>query len=46
LMSVNGILSAVPEPASWLSMLLGFGLIGGAMRRRDNRGRTALIQIA
>jgi hypothetical protein len=46
LMSVNGILSAVPEPASWLSMLLGFGLIGGAMRRRGDRGRKPMIQIA
>ncbi len=25
---------AVPEPASWALMLTGFGLIGGAMRRR------------
>ena len=26
--------SAVPEPATWLQMLLGFGLLGGMMRRR------------
>lgn len=26
--------TAVPEPATWLSMILGFGLIGGALRRR------------
>ena len=25
---------AVPEPATWAMMMLGFGLIGGAMRRR------------
>ena len=25
---------AVPEPATWLSMILGFGLLGTAMRRR------------
>ena len=25
---------AVPEPATWMMMLFGFGLIGGAMRRR------------
>lgn len=25
---------AVPEPATWLMMIAGFGLIGGAMRRR------------
>ena len=27
--------SAVPEPATWLSMILGFGAIGFAMRRRS-----------
>lgn len=26
---------AVPEPAAWALMLGGFGLVGGAMRRRD-----------
>jgi hypothetical protein len=26
---------AVPEPATWMTMLLGFGLIGLAMRRRS-----------
>jgi hypothetical protein len=26
---------AVPEPATWAMMLLGFGAIGGAMRRRQ-----------
>jgi hypothetical protein len=25
---------AVPEPATWLTMILGFGLMGAAMRRR------------
>ncbi len=27
--------AAVPEPASWAMMLAGFGLIGGAVRRRQ-----------
>ena len=27
-------LAAVPEPASWALMVAGFGLVGGAMRRR------------
>lgn len=27
-------LSAVPEPATWLTMIAGFGMIGAAMRRR------------
>lgn len=26
--------SAAPEPAVWISMVLGFGLLGGALRRR------------
>ncbi|WP_375428188.1 SGNH/GDSL hydrolase family protein [uncultured Sphingomonas sp.] len=26
---------AVPEPASWAMMIIGFGVIGGALRRRD-----------
>ncbi|WP_419807938.1 choice-of-anchor C family protein [Sphingomonas sp.] len=32
--SVSVSLSAVPEPATWALMILGFGLTGGAMRRR------------
>jgi hypothetical protein len=28
---------AVPEPASWAMMIAGFGLVGGAMRRRGER---------
>lgn len=33
---------AVPEPGTWAMMLLGFGAIGGAMRRR--RRASALLQ--
>lgn len=29
----------VPEPASWALMLTGFGLLGGALRRRPMAGR-------
>ncbi|MFM6854352.1 MAG: FxDxF family PEP-CTERM protein [Sphingopyxis sp.] len=29
-------LGAVPEPATWAFMILGFGLVGGAMRRRKS----------
>ena len=37
------VLAAVPEPATWAMMLLGFGGIGMAMRRRR---RPALAQLA
>jgi PEP-CTERM motif len=30
----NTIFRTVPEPASWAMMIAGFGLVGGAMRRR------------
>jgi choice-of-anchor C domain-containing protein len=30
----NVVIAAVPEPATWLMLILGFGLVGGAMRRR------------
>ena len=29
-------LPAVPEPASWAMMIAGFGLVGGALRRRQS----------
>jgi len=29
--------AAVPEPASWALMIGGFGMVGGAMRRRSGR---------
>ena len=40
----GGGIAAVPEPAAWAMMLVGFGVIGGAMRRRtatDARRRAA-----
>jgi PEP-CTERM motif len=33
--------AAVPEPATWAMMIVGFGLIGGAMRRRKATVRIA-----
>jgi len=36
---------AVPEPATWAMMLLGFGGIGMALRRRRNKG-AKLLQVA
>jgi hypothetical protein len=32
---VDAIGGAVPEPATWGLMLAGFGIVGGAMRRRQ-----------
>jgi hypothetical protein len=46
LLTVHGIVSVVPEPATWLMMLLGFGAIGGAMRFRRDRSKTPIAQIA
>ena len=34
--------SAVPEPATWAMMVLGFGVIGGAMRRGGRRSALAM----
>jgi hypothetical protein len=33
---IRGNLSTVPEPASWAMMVVGFGLVGSAVRRRQN----------
>lgn len=30
---------AVPEPATWAMLILGFGFVGGALRRRDRFNR-------
>ena len=32
-----GAVGAVPEPATWLTMIIGFGVIGGVMRRARRR---------
>lgn len=34
--------ASVPEPASWAMMILGFALVGGAMRRRSQVGKPLL----
>ncbi|WP_338502854.1 choice-of-anchor P family protein [Sphingomonas kaistensis] len=39
-----GVAAAVPEPSTWAMMLLGFGAIGFAMRRR--RSSTPALQMA
>ena len=34
----------VPEPATWLSMLLGFGIVGGVLRSSKRRNRRSSAQ--
>jgi hypothetical protein len=34
-LAITNAAPAVPEPASWAMMIAGFGLVGGAMRRRQ-----------
>jgi hypothetical protein len=29
----------VPEPATWALMILGFGLVGGVLRRKERETR-------
>ena len=38
----NVSVAAVPEPSTWMMLILGFGLIGTAMRRRSKLGLTRL----
>jgi hypothetical protein len=38
----NVVIAAVPEPASWAMMIAGFGLVGGALRRRETRVALAI----
>ena len=40
---ISALAAGVPEPATWALMILGFGAVGGAMRRR---ARVALPQSA
>ena len=34
---IRGFLTAIPEPSSWALMIVGFGLVGVALRRRARR---------
>ncbi len=38
---INSITTAIPEPATWAMMLLGFGLIGSTLRRSRPQGKLA-----
>lgn len=37
--------SAVPEPGAWATMIMGFGLIGAASRRRSAARRYRLVEV-
>jgi hypothetical protein len=39
----SGPVITAPEPATWAMLLLGFGLVGAAMRRR---GQGTLVALA
>lgn len=38
---IDNVLVAVPEPATWAMLIAGFGLVGGAMRARAPKPKTA-----
>ena len=35
--ATTSVAGAIPEPATWLMLILGFGTVGGALRRRNSR---------
>ena len=41
-----GSITAVPEPATWMTMILGMGLVGGMLRRRAARTRDLPLALA
>lgn len=42
----SSVTGAVPEPGTWAMMLIGFGGVGGAMRRTRRRSAKLIAQIA
>jgi choice-of-anchor A domain-containing protein len=44
LSSVGSVVSTAPEPSTWAMLILGFGLVGLAMRRRERRA--LIVQMA
>ena len=42
LSGADAVAAGVPEPASWAMMIAGFGMVGGAMRRRVTRVTTSV----
>ncbi|RYD23268.1 MAG: PEP-CTERM sorting domain-containing protein [Lysobacteraceae bacterium] len=41
-LSSIGVTAAVPEPASWAMMIVGFGAVGATMRRRKGKVATTV----
>lgn len=41
-LSISEAAAAVPEPATWVSMMIGFGFVGGAVRYRRRSARVRL----
>lgn len=41
---LNDVQSAVPEPTTWVMMIAGFGIVGGAIRRRKHVGLPQLTR--
>jgi hypothetical protein len=44
--SVTPVTSGVPEPATWAMMLVGFGFLGAAMRRRKDPSAQTRVRFA
>lgn len=45
-LTVSNVAPAVPEPASWAMMTIGFGALGGALRRRRGASRSPQVTFA
>jgi hypothetical protein len=41
--AINPVAGGVPEPASWAMLITGFGLIGAAMRRRNQKAQLRVV---
>ena len=39
----NSFIAGVPEPSVWMQLILGFGVIGGAIRYRRRRGVASFV---
>ena len=46
LLTTGGVVAALPEPGTWLMMLVGFALLGGALRFQRDRRQPSVMQLA